>query len=197
MQFHVISSFVVLLSYLPSLTKAIDLNCSDATDVLLFANKALVRANYENAQFMVRMCSEQPNNVCSIKNETIGDYIHYTTTVNMSATEAYESNKNFENACKDAGGLLASETFDIGLMSGGDYLQMYSNEEKRYVNSAYYGKYFDVSVTKYLDCVALLECQNATDVVEIGKNAWVAFFNATLYNFTLYDIQLGNITLPK
>jgi hypothetical protein len=165
--------------------------------MLLFANKALVDANYEHAQFMVNMCGTQPNNVCSIKNATIGEDIHYITKVNMNVTEAYEINTDFENACKDAGGLLASETFDIGLVSDGDYLQMYSKEEKRYIDSSFYGKYFDFSVTGYLDCVAMLECKNATEIVDIGKNAWAAFFNATLYNVTLHDVQLGNITFPK
>jgi hypothetical protein len=197
MQFHMISSLLVLLSILPSFTSALDTNCSDATSTLLFANKALVKASYKHAQFMVNMCGKQPNNVCSIKNETIGEDIHYTTIVNMSATEAYKINAGFNNACKNAGGLVASETFDIGLMSDGDYLQMYSKEEKHYIDSSFYGKYFDFSVTGYLDCVAILECKNATEIVDIGKNAWAAFFNATLYNFTLYDIQLENITFPK
>lgn len=193
-----ISSLLALFSILTSLTNALASNCSAATDMLINSNQVLEEAHIEQAYYVMSSCSPQPNNVCSMCNETDGGgNFHLKATIDMNVTEAYDINKKFDNACKNAGGLLVSESFDIGLKNDGDYLQYYSSEEETYVNSYYFGTYFDISITGYLDCVDKFKCANETEIIEIAKNTWASFFNTSIYNFTLHNFQLENISYPK
>lgn len=191
------SSMVILLAILPDFHKASAANCSEATDLLIKSNRVLEEAHNEQADYMMSSCSPKPNNVCSIRNETDGENFHLKATINMNVTEAYDINKKFDDACKNAGGLLVLETYDIGLKNDGNYLQYYSIEEETYVNSYYFGTYFDFSTIGYLDCVDKFKCTNETEIIDIAKNSWAFVFNASVYNFTLFNIQLENITYPK
>lgn len=182
---YVVFSF---LATLPPLSKARDLNCTEATDIMFGRNEALLLSILAEALFMVDMCNTQPNSVCSLTNVTEGTDVHFRAVVNMNPTEAKDVKDSFKKECENAGGQLILETFDIGLMSNTDDMQYYKIEEENFL-PLYDAKYLDLHIVGFLDCVHALECENLTEVSSITKSGFGGFFNSVVYNFTLYDIQ--------
>jgi hypothetical protein len=172
---------------------ALDVNCTDASYLIFGSSEALQEAFVATAKYMLDMCNEQPNNVCSWVNVTDGTAVHLKATINMTSMEADETNKMLKRECKNAGGQYVLETFDIGFKSESDYMQYYSVENQMFM-PLYDSKYFDISILGYIDCADSTECRNETELSEFIKIGWDGSFNASIYNFTLHNVIWENST---
>jgi hypothetical protein len=55
----------------------------------------------------------------------------------------------------------------------------------------------DVFIVGYPECVGISTCNNETAVGDYIKAGWENFFNASTYNFTLYEVKWDKITTSQ
>ncbi len=179
-----VSSFLLgFLATFPNFLSSLDLNCTTES-FMLFDDTEYDEANWNKSKYMFDMCDKgQANNVCTCTNTTNGTRIHGKAIINMTSTEAEKIRNELKSACHKAGGQFVLETFDIGLKS--DKMNFYDVET------------LDVSITGHPDCVGFTTCKNATDVGDFLKYGWAYFFNASVYNFSIYKVIWDNTTASQ
>jgi hypothetical protein len=148
---------------------------------MLYNNTEFYVADKKKNLYAVDMCNKiQPNDVCSGTFITNGTDIHGTATINMTSTVAENIRNDYKIVCKKAGGQFVLETFSIGLKSDKMNFNNFTT--------------MDVYTIGFPDCVGITTCKNATHVVDFIKYSWEYFLNASVCNFTLYEIIWDNST---
>lgn len=173
-----LTSIVLLLTAnFPSFSKSLEMDCVTES-FMLYNDTQFAEADMKKGLFMVAACNQTtPNHLCSTSHKA---GFHGKATMNMTAAEADQIRHDYKIACERAGGQIVLCSFDIALKSD---------------NMNYWDiQIMEVSIEGYPECVGLKTCNNQTAVVGYIKAGWEYFFNASTYNFTLFDVKWDNST---
>jgi hypothetical protein len=183
MHCYSVSSVVLLMTTFLSFSKSLDMNCTTES-FMLYNDTEFAKADMKKGLFMNTACNQTtPNHMCSSSYSTDNAGNHAKATMNMTSAEADQIRYDYKIACKEAGGQIVLCSFDIGL----------HGEKMNYWDM----KTLDVFIVGYPECVGLSTCNNQTAVGDYIKAGWEYFFNASTYNFTLYEVKWDNITTSQ
>jgi hypothetical protein len=175
-----LSSYVfLLLVFCPCNFKAKNVTCTDASENL-YDSKALETA-FENLEGYADVnCNTTTVNEFCYWSYVTGEENIWSLVLKYNGAPQTNLTQVYKSACQKAGGRVVEVTFDLEITGLNPW---YFNE------TGVVSKY---SLSASPECVSASACKTTSDIEEYIKYGWATYYNATVRNLNVYQLQWGN-----